>query len=117
MNFNFLERHNLMMAHKKDRVMIVDDEEFCLSSIQGMIEKTGFDFEQRVDFSMTGLQALTKVKDSFLKGVTYKLILMDFNMPEMDGLESTLQIRNFFQQQQVSAKDQPFICGVTGHAH
>jgi CheY-like chemotaxis protein len=34
---------------KQDRVMVVDDEEFCITSLAKLIEKTGFDFKNRLD--------------------------------------------------------------------
>ena len=49
--------------------------------------------------------------------MTYQIIFTDFNMPIMNGIESTRQIRNYFQTEMKLEKDQqPLIIGVTGHA-
>jgi CheY-like chemotaxis protein len=42
----------------------------------------------------------------------YELILMDCNMPIMDGYESTNQIRKFLKTKKLK---QPIISAITGH--
>jgi CheY-like chemotaxis protein len=43
---------------------------------------------------------------------TYNLILMDLNMPEMDGNTSMVNIREFLMSNKAK---QPIISAVTGH--
>ena len=48
---------------------------------------------------------------------SYSLILMDCNMPFMDGFECTKLIRNFFWKEfGASVYEQPIIAATTGHA-
>eukprot|EP00291_Cryptomonas_curvata_P010236 CAMPEP_0172202232 /NCGR_PEP_ID=MMETSP1050-20130122/30517_1 /TAXON_ID=233186 /ORGANISM="Cryptomonas curvata, Strain CCAP979/52" /LENGTH=101 /DNA_ID=CAMNT_0012880119 /DNA_START=9 /DNA_END=311 /DNA_ORIENTATION=- len=55
-----------------------------------------------------GLEAATR------DGHAYDLILMDIQMPHMDGLESTRRIRQW--EAETAAPERYFICAVTAHA-
>ena len=46
-------------------------------------------------------------------GFQYSLIITDFNMPEMNGIEATKAIRQFLTKE----NQFPKIVGITGHAN
>lgn len=75
---------------------MVDDEEFCLTVMKNLLYKQGVDIQKAVDFCISGKEALDKVKTSYQQGFNYQLILTDYSMPEMDGIESTRLIRCYF---------------------
>jgi YesN/AraC family two-component response regulator len=54
----------MMIKFKKNRILLVDDEEFCISSLLKMISKTGLDSENRVDAGINGKEALDHVMQS-----------------------------------------------------
>ncbi len=66
------------------RVLLVDDNEINQRVALRILTKSGFD----VDTADDGLQALRRVERG-----NYDLVLMDCQMPEMDGYEATARIR------------------------
>ena len=75
--------------------------------------KLGVD-ESRIDTANNGLEAFEKVKalTSDIAGCRYGLILMDTEMPVLDGLQSTDKIRKYLYDMNVN---QPLIVAVTGN--
>ena len=70
------------------RTLIVDDNVTSRQILRGMLES--FSFE--VDEVNSGEKALEKIGDS--NETPYELILMDWQMPELDGLQTSARIRN-----------------------
>lgn len=50
---------------------------------------------------------------TYENGMKYSIILTDFNMPVMNGIEATTKMRNYFAMRNIT--DQPKIIGITGH--
>jgi signal transduction histidine kinase len=67
-------------------VLIVDDLEFNIIMLEQIIS----DWNVRIDVAKNGKEALEKVAAAH-----YDLILMDLQMPVMDGKEATIEIRKF----------------------
>jgi CheY-like chemotaxis protein len=97
---------------------VVDDEEFCISAMQVILESIGINCHNQVDFCINGLEAVNQVKKVYECGLQYQIILTDFNMPIMDGIIETANIRNYLETEiGLPRKDQPMIVGITGHVH
>ena len=81
-----------------NKILVVDDEEFCQNAIKVLLERQDVDMS-KVEFCITGQEAVTKLREGYLKGHSYRLILTDFNMPIMTGIEATHNIRQFLSQE------------------
>lgn len=96
--------------------MVVDDEEFCLSTLKFILFNLGIDTDKQVDFCITGLEAVDQLKMAYEQKVYYKLIFTDFSMPIMNGIEATIQMRAHMNNElKIPKSQQPIIIGVTGH--
>ena len=81
------------------KILIVDDEKFNCDIIEGFLMILGFNHrETMTEFAYNGEQAVKKVKDSIdmEDPYRYSLILMDCNMPFLDGYEATKRIRKLY---------------------
>ena len=78
--------------------MFVDDEEFCLSAMKQMISIFGINTSNHIDYCINGKEAVEKFIESSTYGITYSVIFTDFSMPVMDGIQSTILIRKYIQE-------------------
>jgi len=69
------------------RILIVDDEPAIHEVMDSYLKKFLDDFE--LITATTGIQAVEKVKTCIDQGHPPDFVLMDFKMPEMNGLECT----------------------------
>lgn len=95
------------------RILIVDDEPMCRIGLKSLLEVCKVD-EERIDCAQDGLQAISVVKEAIQLGFNYSIIFMDINMPNMDGIEATKEIRRIYANDNPKAQ-KPIIIGCTGH--
>ena len=89
-------------------ILIVDDIEFNLSVLRNILEsicdncKCGsIHRKYRIHAAKSGAQAIEMVKQQDLTGQGYLVIIMDCLMPEMDGWETTVCIRNMHRLKEI----------------
>ncbi|MFH2063742.1 MAG: response regulator [Pseudomonadota bacterium] len=60
----------------EEKILIIEDDESLAQLIQAILKKEG-----KIDIASNGAEGLQKIKENY-----YKLIISDFDMPEMDGI-------------------------------
>ena len=78
---------------KKDvQIMIVEDNFLCAYAITSILAQ----YQIESDIANNGQHAIQLVSDRFSKHkTTYKLIIMDLQMPVLNGFEAAKAIRSF----------------------
>jgi CheY-like chemotaxis protein len=116
----FVNQHASMKLYKnmvatKQKILLVDDQQFNIEAIE-ILMLYGFKLETKdiCDHAFNGKQALESVKKNVEQNgfCEYNLILIDCNMPFMDGYEATTAIREYLFSMGL---EQPIITAVTGH--
>jgi CheY-like chemotaxis protein len=81
------------------KILVVDDEKFNCDIIDGFLMILGFkNRHQMTVFSYNGEQAVQEIQNAIDQSDPFRfsLILMDCNMPFLDGYEATKRIRSLF---------------------
>ena len=70
-------------------VLVVDDELSTCESTCIVLDELGM----RGDYALSGMEAIEKVQKAHENAADYHVCLIDWKMPEMDGIETTRRIR------------------------
>ncbi|WP_277969415.1 PAS domain S-box protein [Sphingomonas echinoides] len=90
------------------RVLVAEDHEVNQTLIKAMLTRLGY----RPEIARTGLDAIAMVESANSAGTPFALILMDMQMPELDGIEATKRIR----ESGISAETLPIVA-LTANAY
>jgi PAS domain S-box-containing protein len=101
-----LTRHSLREARRKLRVLVAEDNVVNQELAVRLLEKQG----HTVAVAGNGREALDALEKATSRG--FDVVLMDVQMPEMDGLEATAAIR---QKEKATGRHLPIIA-ITAHA-
>ena len=72
------------------RVLVVDDNREALEIIGGIVQS----FDMRVDMVDSGHAAIAALAQASDQGDPYQILLLDWKMPRMDGIETVRRIRH-----------------------
>lgn len=93
------EGPGLIHSKPESKILIVDDEKFNCDIVEGFLQVLGMNnVKKRAEQCYDGDQAVERVETAIQEGepLRYGLILMDCNMPNMDGYEATKTMRNMW---------------------
>ncbi|HEV2379156.1 MAG TPA: response regulator [Terriglobia bacterium] len=101
-----ITRHSLRESRRSLRILLAEDNAVNQKLAVRILEKRG----HQVEVAANGREALALLEKRSLPG--FDLVLMDVQMPEMDGFEATAEIR----EREKSAKSHVPIVAMTAHA-
>jgi CheY-like chemotaxis protein len=100
------------------KILIVDDQSFNIDAANVILKYSVKlkNFKEICDYALNGKIAyetvISNVEKNSFQFCNYDLILMDCNMPIMDGYEATQRIRQYLFDAGI---EQPIIVAITGH--
>ena len=83
------------IAPEDIRVLVVDDEEVAAEHARIVLQEVGIS----ADTSLSGEDALHMLEVAHTKHQPYNLVLLDWKMPEMDGVEVASEIRKQYEKE------------------
>ncbi len=89
MDIPFWEQHGI------SRILAVDDDKESCEGIQSLMKETGV----VVDVRYQGEEAVTAIQEAMAAGNPYQLVLLDWKMPGINGIETAWKIRTEISEQ------------------
>ncbi|MCC8057998.1 response regulator [Cloacibacillus sp.] len=80
---------DLSLLHELRSLVVDDDGDVCENTAK-MLEEIGM----KSEWVLTGAEAVSRVAEAHNKAQDYHSVIIDWKMPEMDGLETTRSIRS-----------------------
>lgn len=67
-SLTFMGAYSVIAKYKDKRILVADDEEFCISTMKILLKKAGVDINFQVDYCLSGQEALEAVVESYEHG-------------------------------------------------
>ena len=87
--------HSLAINPKDMRVLVIDDEEVAAEHARIVLDEAGI----MADTCRSGTEALRMLELQHTKQEPYNLVLLDWKMPDMDGIEVAKEIRKRYSSE------------------
>ena len=82
-------------SHGVSRMIVADDDEYICKNIVQAMADTGVD----VRYTTSGKRAVEMMREARENGMPYDLMMLDWKMPDLDGIETARQIRKNYSEQ------------------
>lgn len=80
---------------KKMRVLVADDDEVAAEHTRIVLDEAGI----KADISLDGRSALKMLEVQHTKHEPYNLVLLDWKLPDMDGIKCAEEIRKLYRKE------------------
>ena len=95
LEFEVLEwNKECLINDKKFKILVVDDQEISRIILKDMLESFGYIFFEAKD----GVEAISMIKEADISNEPFDFILMDFNMPRLNGKDAIKQIYELYNK-------------------
>ena len=91
------DRLTSVFKNTSRRVYVIDDYPYNIHAVKVLLEATGLEVEGEISASL----AIAHLREMNASESYYAVVLVDMNMPEMDGLECTRRIRNMMSKSEI----------------
>lgn len=102
---------NYNLNDKKFKILIVDDQEISRIILKDMLKNFGYITLEAKD----GLEAIDMVKKAEIENTPFDFILMDWNMPRLNGKEAIKRIYELYENKEIQ-KTIPSILMVSAYS-
>ena len=77
------------------RILVVDDEQVAAEHARMVLDEAGI----KADIALSGPEALNMLETAHTRHEHYNLVLLDWKMPDMDGIEVSREIRKRYDNE------------------
>ncbi|WP_165786905.1 response regulator [Aliarcobacter cryaerophilus] len=95
LEFEVLEwNKECLINDKKFKILVVDDQEISRIILKDMLESFGYITHEAKD----GVEAISMIKEADISNEPFDFVLMDFNMPRLNGKDAIKQIYELYNK-------------------
>jgi signal transduction histidine kinase/CheY-like chemotaxis protein len=88
-------KHNDVKMLENLKVLVADDDKFACDSACNTLEEIGM----KADGVLSGEEAIIRLEEAHNNSEDYSAVILDWKMPEKDGIETTREIRKKISSQ------------------